>query len=97
MVRFLPEAYEDLAKLDAAHTAFGGKPPYPSDAILNKIELLDTFPLMGPIHPDPFLAQRGFRKISADRWVATYRVDDDIPTIYRVFHQRSAQQNGTIG
>lgn len=97
MVRFLPETYEDLAKLDAVHAAFGGKAPYPSDAILNKVELLATFPLMGPIHPDSFLAQRGSRKISADRWVATYRVDDDIPTVYRVFHQRSAQQNGNIG
>ena len=93
MPRILPEAYEDLAKLDAARSAFGGSEPFPSDAVLAKIELLDSFPLLGPMHPDPFLARRGYRKLLAGRWVVTYRVDDDGPTVYRVFHQRSARRS----
>lgn len=89
MIRILPEAYEDLAKLDAAHAAFGGAEPFPSDVVLDKVGLLDSFPLIGPIHPDPFLARRGYRKLLAGRWVVTYRVDKDEPTVYRVFHQRA--------
>lgn len=89
MVRILPEAYEDLSRLDASHMAFGGKEPFPSDIVLDKIELLDSYPLIGPLHPDAYLARRGFRKLIAGRWVVTYRVDDGEPTIYRVFHQRS--------
>ena len=91
MPRILPEAYEDLVRLDAAHTSFGGKAPFPSETVLDKVELLDEFPLIGPIHPDPFLARHGFRKLSAGRWVVAYRVDDDVPTVYRVFHQREAR------
>lgn len=91
MVRILPEAYEDLAKLDAAHAAFGGTDPFPSSAVLDKIELLDSFPLMGPMHPDSFLARRGYRKLLAGRWVVTYRVDADGPAVYRVFHQRAVR------
>jgi len=91
MVRILPEAYEDLAKLDAVHMSFGGTRPFPSDAVLDKVELLESFPLMGPIHPDPFLARRGYRKLLVDRWVVTYRVDADGPVVFRVFHQRSSR------
>ena len=91
MVRILPEAFDDLSKLDAAHTLFGGTEPYPSDVVLAKVELLDSFPFLGPIHPDPFLARRGYRKLLAGRWVVTYRVDADGATIYRVFHQRAVR------
>lgn len=93
MPRVLPEAYEDLARLDATHAAFDGKEPFPSDVVLGKAELLDSFPLLGPIHPDPFLARRGYRKLLAGRWVLDYRVEGSEPVIYRVFHQRAAQRN----
>ncbi len=90
MTRFLPDAYEDLARLDMLHARAAGKPPFPSDTVLGKAELLDSFPLLGPMHLDPFLADRGFRRLFAGRWVAVYRVDGGEACIYRVFHQRSA-------
>ena len=89
MPRFLPEAYEDLARLDMLHTLAGGQPPFPSDAVLERAQLLDSFPLAGPVHLDPFLASRGFRRLFAGRWAAVYRVDGGEACIYRVFHQRS--------
>lgn len=89
MARILPEAYEDLAHLDAARIAFGGADPFPSEVVLDKIQLLDQFPLLGPLHPDSFLAQRGYRKLTAGRWVFIYRLDAGEPAVHRVFHQRS--------
>ena len=96
MVKFTERAYEDLATLDAAHASFGGKGPFPSDAVLEKATLLDSFPLIGPLHHDSFLAQRGFRKLIAGRWIAVYRVDEQVPTIYRVFHQRENHKYGGL-
>lgn len=89
MTRFLSDAYEDLARLDMLHALAAGKPPFPSDTVLGKAELLDSFPLIGSVHRDPFLAARGFRRLFAGRWVAVYRIDGDEACIYRVFHQRA--------
>ncbi len=88
-LRFLPQAYEDLRKLDEYHVMNGGRAPFPSDAVLDKVALLETYPLSGPIHQDRVLASRDFRKLLAGRWAVIYRVEDDGVVIYRVFHQRS--------
>lgn len=86
---FLPQAYDDLRKLDEYHVLSGGREPFPSDAVLDKVALLETYPLMGPMHQDPVLAGRGFRKLLAGRWATVYRVEGDQVIVYRVFHQRS--------
>lgn len=96
MIRILESAYEDLVNLDAVHASFGGKEPFPSEAVLEKLELLDEFPLIGPIHHDVFLAQRGFRKLIVGRWTVVYRLDDQIPTVYRVFHQHARMSYGGL-
>lgn len=88
-LRFLPGAYDDLRKLDEYHALSGGREPFPSDAVLDKVTLLETYPLMGPLHQDSVLAGRDFRKLLVGRWVVIYRVEDDQVVVYRVFHQRS--------
>ena len=88
-LRFLPQAYEDLRKLDEYHAMNSGRSPFPSDAVLDEVALLETYPLMGPIHQDRMLASRDFRKLLAGRWVVVYRAEGDGVVVYRVFHQRS--------
>lgn len=53
------------------------------------LRLLADFPLMGQTHPDPVLAQAGFRKLVLTRtYVAVYRIIDGVVTIYRVVNGR---------
>ena len=45
---------------------------------------------MGQTHPDPILAQAGFRKLALTRtYVAVYRIIDGVVTIYRVVNGRT--------
>lgn len=55
-----------------------------------KFGLLADFPLMGQTHPDPVLAQAGYRKLVLTRTcVAVYRIIDGVVTIYRVVNGRT--------
>jgi len=55
-----------------------------------KFGLLADFPLMGQTHPDPVLAQAGYRKLVLTRTcVAVYRIIDGVVTIYRVVNGRA--------
>lgn len=56
-----------------------------TDTILVAIDRLATFPLMGPIHPDPVLSARGYRKlVTTESYVFIYKVFPDAITIYRI-------------
>ena len=56
----------------------------------NTLGLFADFPLMGQTHPDPILAQAGFRKLVLTRtYVAVYRLIDGVVTIYRVVNGRT--------
>ena len=56
----------------------------------HKLGLLAGFPLMGQTHPDPVLAQAGYRKLVLTRtYVAVYRIIDGVVTIYRVVNGRT--------
>ncbi len=49
------------------------------------IKRLQEFPLMGQIHPDPLLAQEGYRKLVITKtYVAVYKVIGNIVYIYRI-------------
>ena len=89
MVRLLAKAYEDLLDLDAHHGRAGGTAPYPSEVVVEKLRLLEAYPLAGPLHHDSYLADRGYRKLLAGKWVAVYRVEGDDVLVVRVFHQRA--------
>ena len=55
-----------------------------------KLGLLADFPLMGQTHPDPVLAQAGYRKLVLTRtYVAVYHIIDGVVTIYRVVNGRT--------
>lgn len=58
--------------------------------MIDQIERLRIFPLMGPIHPDPALAAQGYRLLVLTKtYVAVYRVNDDTIYIYGVFNGRT--------
>lgn len=59
-----------------------------TDAILDTIELLGATPFLGPLHHDRVLQQLGYRKLVCGKYVCVYRIVDDIPVVYRVFHGR---------
>ncbi|WP_321972891.1 type II toxin-antitoxin system RelE/ParE family toxin [Paratractidigestivibacter sp.] len=97
MVRLLARAYEDLLGLDAHHGRTGGAEPFPSDVVIDKLRLLEEFPLAGPLHHDRYLADRGYRKLLADKWLAIYRVEGNDVLVARVFHQRADYLKGLKG
>lgn len=53
--------------------------------IRERIGQLQTFPLMGQLHPDQELAAQGYRKLVLTKtYVAIYKVMDGTVMIYRV-------------
>lgn len=53
--------------------------------IREAISGLQQFPLMGSLHPDPELAALSYRKLVLTKtYVAIYKVNDNVVTIYRV-------------
>ena len=51
----------------------------------DSIKRLQEFPLMGQIHPDPLLANEGYRKLVLTKtYVAIYKVIGDTVYIYRI-------------
>ena len=58
--------------------------------IRSTIARLQSFPLMGQIHPDPLLATQGYRKLVLTRtYVAVYKVIDGVVYIYRIVNGRT--------
>jgi plasmid stabilization system protein ParE len=55
-----------------------------------EIGRLASYPLLGQTHPDPLLAQEGFRKlVLTDTYVAVYKVIDGEVVIYRIVNGRT--------
>ena len=56
-----------------------------TDTIVDAIDRLASFPLIGPSHPDPVLTVKGYRKlVVSDQYVCIYRVFSDSVYIYRI-------------
>lgn len=54
------------------------------------INKLADFPLMGQTHPDPILAEHGFRKLVLTKtYVAIYKIVDGDVYVYRIVNARS--------
>lgn len=88
--RILQSAWNDLAEIaDYLMRASGERiAEETTDAILDTIELLGATPFLGPLHHDRVLQQLGYRKLVCGKYVCVYRIVDDIPVVYRVFHGR---------
>ena len=88
--RILQSAWNDLAEIaDYLMRASGERiAEETTDAILDTIELLGATPFLGPLHHDRVLQQLVYRKLVCGKYVCVYRIVDDIPVVYRVFHGR---------
>ena len=89
---YLPPAQHDFEEIVKYHITEAGT-PYARKiyaTMKTAINRLRDFPLMGQTHPDPVLAQAGYRKPVLTRtYVAVYRVIDGVVTIYRVVNGRT--------
>lgn len=86
---YLRPALEDMEEIVKFHISEVG----PASArkiyadMRHKLGLLADFPLMGQTHPDPVLAQSGYRKLVL---TCTYvAVIDGVVTIYRVVNGKT--------
>lgn len=86
-VELLNAAWQDIDKIADFHLEKVGVESARriTDTILDGIERLAEFPLMGPLHPDSELSVLGYRKLVLTKtYVAVYRVIGDIVYIYRI-------------
>lgn len=61
-----------------------------TDEIVRNLERLSQFPLLGQTHPDPLLAEAGYRKLVLTTvYVCIYKVYDDGIYIYRVVNGKT--------
>lgn len=61
-----------------------------TEEIVGNIDRLAQFPLMGSTHPDPVLAENGYRKlVITPIYVCIYKVFDDGIYIYRVVNGKT--------
>lgn len=56
-----------------------------TDTIIDALDRLAIYPLIGQTHPDPVLASKGYRKLVVSKqYVCIYRVFPDSVYIYRI-------------
>lgn len=61
-----------------------------TEEIERTINRLTQFPLMGQTHPDPVLAESGYRKlVIISTYVCIYKIFDDGVYIYRIVHGKT--------
>ncbi len=86
-VLYSPEALSDLEEIVKFHINYVGvsssRKIYAT--IRESIGRLESFPLIGQIHPDPVLADIGYRKLVVKSpYVCIYKIFSDKIYIYRV-------------
>lgn len=88
-VEILPLAWQDLNNIADYHLQMAGKSSAEkiTNRILDYLEKLQSFPLIGSIHPDPVLSKMEYRKILCGDYICIYRLIDKSVYIYRILHQ----------
>ena len=86
--RILASTLDDLSAIADYHLRVVGpnSAEAVTDRILDSIRLLGSTPYLGPLHQDPVLQSMGYRKLICGRYICVYRLVDDVPTVYRIFH-----------
>lgn len=90
-VKILAPAWNDLERIADMHMSLVGPQSAKKvmDGILDRIEALETFPYSGPAVPDEELAQQGYRMTIYKKYLAVYRVIDDIVYVYHIADGRT--------
>ena len=81
--------FEEIVKYHLAHV--GVSSARKIYALLeNNIRRLESFPLLGQIHPDPLLAAQGYRKLVLNQiYVAVYKIVDNTVYVYRIVNGKT--------
>lgn len=87
-VAILTPALNDIDKIADYHLLAVGpiSAEKITDKLLDSIENLGEYPLLGAEHSDPVLQERGYRKLVCGEYIVVYRLIDDIIYVYRVVH-----------
>lgn len=86
-VRILQIAREDMGEVYCYITLDNSKSALAMiNKIVDKIDLLAQFPLIGKIVPDRELAKQEYRMLTIDYYLGFYRVFDSEVVVYRVLH-----------
>jgi len=87
-IEILTPALHDIDKIADYHLLAVGPVSAEkiTDKLLDSIEKLGEYPLMGTEHTDPVLQKEGYRKLVCGEYICIYRLIDDTIYIYRVVH-----------
>lgn len=91
-VELLDTAWRDIEKIAEFHLENVGAASAQriTDKILDSLENLAEFPLMGPPHPDPELTVLGYRKLVLTKtYVTIYRVIENVVYVYRIVNGKT--------
>ncbi|KLU59363.1 plasmid stabilization system protein [Peptococcaceae bacterium CEB3] len=87
-VKILAPAFNDIDRIADYHLLAVG--PISAEKItgklLDSIEKLGEYPLLGPEHSDSVLQNKGYRKLVCGEYICVYRLIDDTVYVYRVIH-----------
>ncbi len=90
-IKILTPALNDIDRIADYHLLTGG--PISAEEItgklLDSIEKLANYSLMGSEHSDPILQEKGYRKLISGEYICIYRSIDNIVYIYRIVHGAS--------
>ena len=89
---YLAPAAQDMEEIVKFHIANVGPASARKvySAMEHTIDRLADYPLLGQTHPDPILAENGFRKLVLTKtYVAVYKIIDDTVYIYRIVNGRT--------
>lgn len=87
-VKILTPALNDIDRIADYHLIAVGPVSAEkiTDKLLESIEKLSEYPLMGTEHSDPVLQKKGYRKLVCGEYICAYRLIDDTVYIYRIVH-----------
>ena len=90
-VEILKPAWDDIERIADMHFALSGPQSAKkvTDGILDSIASLEVFPYGYPTVPDRELSEQGYRMVIYKKYLAVYRVIDDIVYVYHVADGRT--------
>ena len=74
----IADIYSHLAGMDSAIKI--------TDKILDALERLEAFPLIGVLHHDRILRNQGYRTLVVDKYICVYRIIEKNIYVYHIVH-----------
>ena len=92
-LEYLPAAIQDLEDIfDYISKDSSGRAKQFVQSIDKKLGHLEFFPYFGSVPKDRYLAQKGYRLIVIQDYLALYRIKNNTILIYRVVHGKRRYQ-----